>query len=226
MNGHKSSSIFCCFLVFFVLMAAGCALSPTLERYGTLPPTVKGAMVVKLSGNELEVVNSGIYLNEGELYSIVAAEIRGEFPLQMFLDFLFLHIRIGQEPYFDPLSGTHYSLNGTTRIAHAHGNLYLALKFSMDPGLVGTLRNVNDLEVLIITWKTDNRTQIVGSLQKLREDAKKSNAHTDFINGFDDAIDRAKKLREDFGFRIPVPPCGIGFAPEIVCVKNYRRVTP
>jgi hypothetical protein len=211
-------------------MAAGCALSPTLERYGTMPPTVKEATVVKLRGNETEMVNSGIYLNEGELYSIVAAGFinwysqRIELNDPYVLDLgIFLEIRIGQGPYFNPLRGTYYSLNGTTRIAHANGNLYLALNNRR----FGKLRDaVGDFDVLIITWKTNDRAQIVGSLQKLKEDAKKFITHTNFIEGFDDATDRAKELREDFGFRTLVPPCGIEFTPEIVCVKNYRRVMP
>jgi len=72
MNGHKSISIFAVFN-FSVLMAAGCASVHTLKRYGTLPPTVKEAMIVKLYGSEGEMANSGIYLNEGEPYSIVAS---------------------------------------------------------------------------------------------------------------------------------------------------------
>ena len=226
MNGHKSSSIFCCFLVFSVLMAAGCALSPSLKKYGSLPPTVKEAMVVKLSGTELEMVNSGIYLNEGEPYSIVA----GGYLLYTSHTFLLLNsgflleARIGQEPYFTPLSGTYYNLNGTTRIAHANGNLYLALDLRRRPGSLTFSEGYVD--VLVIVWKTDDRAQIVGSLQRLKE--KEANSFEagrikrDFINGFDDAIDRAKELRQDFGFRIS----DFGFAPEIVCMKNYRRVTP
>ncbi|MBW2204474.1 MAG: hypothetical protein JRF52_10360 [Deltaproteobacteria bacterium] len=83
MNGYRSSSIFCCFLIFYVLMVAGCATSSILKRFGTLPPTVKEAMVVKVHGSEGEMVNSGIYLNEGEPYSIVPwllrfTEVRGK----------------------------------------------------------------------------------------------------------------------------------------------------
>jgi hypothetical protein len=226
MNGHKSSSIFCCFLVFYVLMAAGCTPSSTLKRYGTLPPTVKEAMVVKLQGTEPEMVNSGIYLNEGEPYSIVAAGVlysRGGTVMYLNEGFL-LEARIGQKPYFTPLSGTYYNLNGTTRIAHANGNLYLALDVFRRLGTIA-IGNI-EVRVLIIAWKTDDMAQIVGSLQGLKE--KEANSfeagriHSDFINGFDDAIDRTKELRHDFGFRISE----FGFAPEIVCVKNYRRVTP
>ena len=83
-------------------------------------------------------------------------------------------------------------------------------------------KHIGDVDVLIIVWKTDDRARIVGSLQKLRGDAKKFGTDINFINGFDDAIDRAKETGQDFGFRIP----DSGFAPEIVCVKNYRRVTP
>jgi hypothetical protein len=85
---------------------------------------------------------------------------------------------------------------------------------------------IHSVDVFIIVWKTDDRAQIVGSLQRLKE--KEANSfeagiiHSDFIKGFDDAIDRVKELREDSGFRTS----DSGFAPEIVCVKNYRRVTP
>ena len=72
MNGLKSSSIFFYFLIFSVLMAAGCASSSTVKRPESLPPAVKEAMVVKLYGTETEMVNSGISLNKGEPYSIVA----------------------------------------------------------------------------------------------------------------------------------------------------------
>ena len=70
-------------------------------------------------------MNSGIYLNEGELYSIVAAGYVNAWwgeTWTLTRDFS-LDLRIGQKPYFTPLSGTYYSLNGTTRIAHANGNL-------------------------------------------------------------------------------------------------------
>ena len=225
MNGHKSSSVFWCFLIFYVLMAAGCAPVYTVKRYGTPPPTVKEFVFVELQGTEPEMVNSGIYIDEGEPYSIVASGFLMSEGHQYFYlnEGFLLEARIGQGPYFTPLSGTYYSLNGTTRIAHANGNLYLALDFHRRPGSLPTWMEAT---VLIIAWKTDDRTQIVGSLQSLKE--KEANSFEagwhlrDFINGFDDAIDRAKELREDFGFRIS----DFGFAPEIVCVKNYRRVTP
>jgi hypothetical protein len=225
MNGHKSSSIFCCFLVFYVLMAAGCASLYTVKRYGTLPPTIKEFVFVKLQGTGPEMVNSGIYLNEGEPYSIVAggflySMLHG--PMYLNEGFL-LEVRIGQEPYFTPLSGTYYTLNGTTRIAHANGNLYLALDFHRRAGSVPPL---GEVKVLIIVWKTDDGAQIIGSLQRLKK--KEANSfeaariRRDFINGFDDAIDQVKELRQDFGFRT----LDFGFTPEIVYVKNYRRVTP
>ena len=198
MNGHKSSSIFCCFLAFFVLMAAGCATSSTVKRYGTPPPTIKEFVIVKLHGREPGMVNSGIYLNEGEPYSIVAAGwlasvVHGKMDLNE--DFL-LEARIGQEPYFTPLSGTYYSLNGTTKIAHANGNLYLALDFHRRAGSVPTHGWVN---VMIIAWKTDDRAQIVGSLERLKDTDVNMyfGSYFDWLIGFDDAIDRVKELRQD-----------------------------
>jgi len=202
MNGHKSLSIFCCFLIFYVLMAAGCATVDTVKKYGTRPPTIKEFVFVKLLGTETEMVNSGISLNEGEPYSIVAggflySMLHG--PMYLNEGFL-LEVRIGQEPYFIPLSGTYYSLNGTTRIAHANGNLYLALDFHRRAGSV-TFTEGGAVRVLIIAWKTDDRAQIVGSLQRLREKEANSfeagRTRRDFINGFDDAIDRAKELGQD-----------------------------
>jgi hypothetical protein len=224
MNGHKSSSIFCCFLIFHVLMAAGCAPGYNVKRVGTLPPTVKEAMVVKLLGTESEMIDSGIYLNEGEPYSIVAAGFvaRGPSGARYLNDGFLLEARIGQEPYFTPLSGTYYSLNGTTRIAHANGNLYLALDFHRRAGPMPTHGWV---KVMIIAWKTDDRAQIVGSLQRLKDTDANTlyfGTYFDWLKGFDDAIDRAKELRHDFGFRT----LDSGFAPEIIYVKNYRRVTP
>ena len=200
MNGHKSSSIFFYFLIFSVLMAAGCASSSTVKRPESLPPAVKEAMVVKLYGTETEMVNSGISLNKGEPYSIVA----GGFLMIEGHQFFFLNegflleARIGQEPYFTPLSGTYYSLNGTTRIAHANGNLYLAVDFHRRSGSMPT---TGEVKVLIIVWKTDDWDQIVGSLQRLKK--KEANSfeaariRRDFIKGFGDAIDRAKALGQD-----------------------------
>jgi len=206
-------------------MAAGCASVHTLKRYGTLPPTVKEAMVVKVYGSKGEMVNSGIYLNEGEPYSIVAAAglSRGTYYFSFFDEAFLLEARIGQEPPYTPLSGTHYTLNGTTRIAHANGNLYLALEIYSLPldGLVQV--GISSVDVFIIVWKTDDMAQIVGSLQRLKEkEANSFEAAPELIKGIDDAIDRTKGLGHDFGFRIS----DFGFAPEIVCVKNYRRVTP
>ena len=223
MNGHKSSSISCCFLILYVLMAVGCAPVYTVKRVGTLPPTVKEAMVVKLLGTESEMIDSGIYLNEGEPYSIVAAGFvaRTSSGAMYLNDGFLLEARIGQEPYFTPLNGTYYSLNGTTRIAHANGNLYLALDFHRRAGPMPTHGWVI---VMIIAWKTDDRAQIVGSFQRLKDTDVNTyfGTYFDWLKGFDDAIDRTKELGQDSGFRIS----DFGFAPEIVCVKNYRRVTP
>jgi hypothetical protein len=179
-------------------MAAGCAPYYNVKRVGTLPPTVKEAMVVKLLGTETEMVNSGIYLNEGEPYSIVAAGlVGGGVPGPMYLnDGFLLEARIGQEPYFTPLSGTYYSLNGMTRIAHANGNLYLALDFHRHAGSVPIHGWVI---VMILAWKTDDRAQIVGSLQRLKDMDVNTfrGTYFDWLNGFDDAIDQAKELGQD-----------------------------
>jgi hypothetical protein len=225
MNGHKSSLIFWCLLVFYVLMAVGCASVDTLKKYGTLPPTVKEAMFIKLLGTESEMIDSGIYLNEGEPYSIVAAAgLSRATPYISFFDqVLLLEARIGQEPCFTPLSGTHYNLNGTTRIAHANGNLYLALEIHSLPLEGIAVAGISSVDVFIIVWKTDDMAQIAGSLQRLKEkEANSFGAVPEFIKGFDDAIDRTKELWNDFGFRT----LDSGFAPEIVYVKNHRRVTP
>ncbi len=125
-------------------------------------------MVVKVYGSKGEMVNSGIYLNEGEPYSIVAAAglSRGTYYFSFFDEAFLLEARIGQEPPYTPLSGTYYSLNGTTRIAHANGNLYLALDFHRRAGSFPTS---GEVFVLIIAWKTDDTAQIVGSLQRLKE---------------------------------------------------------
>ncbi len=168
MNGHKSSSIFCCFLIFCVLMAVGCAPRYNVKRYGTRLPTVKEFVFVKLLGTETEMVNSGISLNEGEPYSILAGgEMYNPLHGPMFLNEGFLlEARIGQKPYFTPLGGTYYSLNGTTRIAHANGNLYLVLDLYRRPG---SLPTYGEAWVLIIAWKTDDSAKIVGSLKRLKD---------------------------------------------------------
>ena len=67
MNGHKQYSIFCYFLIFYVLMAAGCAPSPLLKTTEDLPPIIKEYKYVTI---QKTVVNTGIYLNKGEPYSI------------------------------------------------------------------------------------------------------------------------------------------------------------
>ncbi|MBW2204475.1 MAG: hypothetical protein JRF52_10365, partial [Deltaproteobacteria bacterium] len=117
------------------------------------------------------MVNSGIYLNEGEPYSIVAAAglSRGTYYFSFFDEVLLLEARIGQEPCFTPLSGTHYTLNGTTRIAHANGNLYLALEIHSLPLEGIAVVGIRSVDVFIIVWKTDDMAQIIGSLQRLKE---------------------------------------------------------
>jgi len=223
MNGHKSSSIFCCFLVFYVLMAAGCAPSPLLKTSEDLPPIIKDYKYVTI---QRTAVNTGIYLNKGEPYSILVEGGGGVFLDGRGYKYLnkgfSLGAKIGQKPYFNPLSGTYYDLNGTTRIAHSEGNLYLDLDVEVIEGC-GADQGLWDVAVIIIVWKADDKPKIVRFLQEMKEkQASKTKADSETINAIDDAIDRVKELREDFGFRIP----DSGFAPEIVCVKNYRRVTP
>jgi hypothetical protein len=192
-----------------------------------LPPIIKEYKYIVIYGiTENQGINTGIYLNEGETYSVLTRGglLVDGFGFLRLNEELSFEARIGQDPYFTPLSGTYYGLNGTTKIADSEGNLYLGLS---DPTLKAT-RAVDGrragpmayVSVYIIVWKTNDMAQIVGFLQEMKE--KEANRPYSFINAIDDAIDQVKGLRQDFGYRT----LDFGFAPEIVCVKNYRRVTP
>ena len=231
MNGYKSTSIFCYFLVFYVLIAAGCAPSFPLQMPERQPPIIKEYKYIEILGiTDNQGVNTGIYLNEGETYSVLATGGLMSYhagALDLNVDFS-LEARIGKNPYFNPLSGTHYGLNGTTRIANSEGNLYLGLNNSgLGHYRFGTIldgkRGHGHVAVFIIVWKTNNMDQIVGFLQEMKEANKnKYDANNKYIRAIDDAIDQVKRLRQDVGFRT----LDFGFAPGIVCVKNYRRVKP
>ena len=228
MNGYKATSIFCYFLVFYALIAAGCAPSFPLQMPERQPPIIKGYNYLEISGlTDNQGVNTGIYLNEGETYSLLATGglmSDGAGALDLNKDFS-LEARIGKNPYFSPLSGTHYDLNGTTRIANSEGILYLGLNNSgLGHYRLGRiLGGPAHVAVFIIVWKTNNMEQIVGFLQEMKEANKnKYDANNKYIRAIDDAIDQVKRLRQDFGFRT----LDFGFAPGIVCAKNYRRVKP
>ena len=68
---QKRHRLVCCFSIPLFLLITGCS-KPILKMPKSLPPIVKEYKHITLYGNYARMVNTGLYLNEGDIFSILA----------------------------------------------------------------------------------------------------------------------------------------------------------
>lgn len=130
MKMQKFLLMFSFLFIFSFLMVIGCSTPPVIKAPGTLPPIVKEYKHITLWRNHPGMVNTGIHLNGGDLYSILATgsvdlwpggpsyhDIRPEhgWPFMM---------RIGNEPYKIPL----WHRDAFTTTSDYPGELFLGIR--------------------------------------------------------------------------------------------------
>ena len=133
MKWHRFLSSFCYLLISSFLVITGCS-KPILKMPKPLPPIIKEYKHITLYGNRPGMRNTGIYFNEGDVYSILATGSidvwpRGAPPLYKYHDVRPengwpLMARFGKNLTFNPLWGS----NSVHTYSTYSENLYLGIK--------------------------------------------------------------------------------------------------
>jgi hypothetical protein len=120
---------FACFVLsgcFFML--TGCA-HPNLEMPERLPSSIREYKHISLTGNTPHMADTGIHLNDGDLYSILATgkidlNPNGKQNIVKPEEYRRLLLKIGDSAISFPL----YQENGITQLSTFSGNLFLGLR--------------------------------------------------------------------------------------------------
>jgi hypothetical protein len=198
-------------------MALGCAVHPpNLKMPEDLPPIIKEYKHINLYPEVY--TTTGIYLDKNQHFTILAT---GKIRIDPILSHLAyneailtpkngypLVARIENNRYFQPLLMEQYGVNGITLPAQDTGTLYLCIN------LVGPLYGSGEsfelvdlgdsgpschyltgyFSVDIVVWKTQDPSQIIGFLKKMKDEAIKSGAKPESVDAITDAMDTAGHL--------------------------------
>ena len=188
MKWQRFLSYFCYLFIPSFLVITGCS-KPILKMPKTLPPIVKEYKHIVLYGNQPGMQNTGIYLKEGDTYSILAiGAIDRKFWKNRIVKPEYgwpLMVRIGKKnPYIKPLPGT----NASIVLSYYSGNLYLGL-YDGKPDLYGEPRkprafkdNTGYFSVDIIVWEREDWVQIADFFEKMKEKDPNNKAIVDALN--------------------------------------------
>jgi hypothetical protein len=204
MKRHKLFIVFGCLIVFHFLMALGCVTTSTsvLKMPEGLPPIVKEYKHITLNGNIPGMMNTGIYINQGETYSILAIGSIDLWPAGLGraapADYKYhdvrpehgwpLMARVGGKEgvlnrYFCPLS----LVNGYTQNAWSSGNLYLGIKDGpvdvygepLNPHYYN--HNTGSFKVDIIVWQKEDYVQIADFFEQMKAKDQNNEAVIDAL---------------------------------------------
>jgi hypothetical protein len=188
---HKSCMAFIFLSILHFLMASGCMTtsSSVLPTPKSLPPIVKEYKHITLNGNIPGMINTGIYINQGETYSILATGSIDLWPAGLGreppADYQYhdvgpeqgwpLMARFGEKEgvmnkYFCPL----WLVNGYTQTAWSSGNLYLGIRDGpvdvsgepLNPQYY--TYNTGSFKVDIIVWQKEDYVQIVDFFEETK----------------------------------------------------------
>ncbi|MCK4815643.1 hypothetical protein KA005_07730, partial [bacterium] len=204
MKRHRFLSSLFYLLISSFLIIIGFT-KPILKMPERLPTIVKEYKHTTLSGSHPGMVNTGIYVSKGNLYSILATgsismsikypNVRPEhgWPLM---------VRVGENLRFNPLRG----VNGIITYASYSGNLYLGIrrgdvdKYGEPLNPEWYHRNVGFFSVDIIVWEKEDWAQIADFFEKMKEREPDNKAIIDALyqaNGRKEAyLAKAKALKE------------------------------
>jgi hypothetical protein len=177
-------------------MFIGCSKS-AFKMPKPLPPIVKQYKRISLSGRIAGMFNTGIYLNQGDRYSILATggiTYYGRYTTTP-EDGWSLMARIGKENrFFYPLS---YGHNASTINSYDSGNLYVGFRSgrvnrygeALDPDHYAW--NSGSFRVYVIVWERENYVQIADLFERMKERSPDNKAIID-------ALSQAKRDKEIF----------------------------
>jgi hypothetical protein len=193
MKWHRFLSSFLYLLISSFLVITGCS-KPILKMPKPLPPIIKEYKHITLYGNRPGMRNTGIYFNEGDVYSILATGSidvwsRGAPPLYKYHDVRPengwpLMARFGKNLTFNPLWGS----NSVHTYSTYSENLYLGIKDG-DVDVYGRPLNpkyyddnTGSFSVDIIVWEREDWVQITDFFEKMKEKDPTNKAIIDAFN--------------------------------------------
>jgi len=168
----------CIFLTLLFLTLLGCA-KPNIQMPKSLPPIVKEYKHVTLSGSSPGMRKTGVHLEPGELYSILASgsidlwaqgaprgfkyhDVRPELGWPLI-------VRVGENPTFYPF----YYRNGFSQVSYQSGHIYMGCRDGRVNSSGEPLRpddyrdNTGAFSVDIIVWKEADWIKIADFLSQV-----------------------------------------------------------
>lgn len=195
MKGLRSYTMFCS-VIFCLLMLIGCLSAPNLKMSESLPPIVKEYKHFTLYGGNAGMKKTGVYLSEGDMYSILATgsidycpKCKGKFDYHNVRpeDGWPLMARVGKGYFYRPF---YRGMNASTDITQDSGDLYLGYRCG-DIYPSGEPKNPDyyvydsgSFNVDIIVWEKEDWIQIADFFEKMKEKYPQNSA---IINAFDQA---------------------------------------
>lgn len=170
MKVKKFYAVYIFFFILFLVLFIGCSKAPILKMPESPPPIVRYYKHITLYGNSPGMLNTGIYLNQGDLYSILAEGTVRLHPGRRTSPSERLYTIIGKSHYFPALpSGIHTTISASDY----SGNLYLGI---LDGGFTANGNALNpdrykdnsgSFRVDILVWESDDILQIENFLVEL-----------------------------------------------------------
>jgi len=192
----KRCCLVCCFSIPLFLLITGCS-KPILKMPESLPPIVKEYKHIKLYGNRPGMVNTGLYLNEDDFFSILATGSIDVWPFgappgYKYHDVRPEHswpfmVRIGKGVGDNTAFPTFWGTNGTTYAAWTSGNLHLGIRDGKvdiygEPYNPEFYRdNVGFFGVDIIVWEKEDYVQIADFFEKMEKNDPNNKAIQDAL---------------------------------------------
>jgi hypothetical protein len=157
MKAKTFSSIVQYFLIPCFLTIFGCSTTPVLEMPERLPPIVKVYKHFTIHGYQGGDKNTEIYLNKGDIYSVLATGEIGFSSWSSREPIFGLIARIGENPYFAPVKRG----SGLTSISNHSGDLYLAISH-------GWRGSSGSFSVDVIVWQREDYVQIAEFFEMMK----------------------------------------------------------
>ena len=168
----KYLSLFSLIPIFFFLFTTGCS-KPVLKMPEPLPPIVKLYKNTKVYGHTPGMQNTGVYLNEGDIYSLFGSGVIITRPRSPsgFIPGSHAIGRIGNNPFFHLHVIDFY---GYTQKASHSGKLYLGILDGRTDEYGNSLQpeyykdNSGSFSVDIIVWEREDWARFLEFFEKLK----------------------------------------------------------
>ena len=164
-------------LCFFSVTACSTSSNLKLAKNEQLPEIVKNHKSLMIAARRAGMINTGILLEEGDLYTILAtgsidmSMVKGNYVYKPEDGWLVM-ARIGEGFTFRPFSR---GSNGSTRISHSSGHLYLGYRggpvdsYGNPSNFTSYQDDSGRINIDVIVWKEEDYAQIFEFLKQMYE---------------------------------------------------------